>query len=89
MIGFIAAFCTTISFVPQAMKVIKTQKTDSLSLMMYALFTVGILMWLIYGYLLRDMPMMLANSITLILASMILYMKIRNKLRKRKLQKII
>lgn len=84
IIGFMAAFCTTISFLPQAIKVIKTQKTDSLSLMMYSLFTIGILMWLIYGYLLQDLPMLFANSITLVLASIILFVKVRNKLRKRR-----
>ena len=80
IIGLLAAFCTTISFLPQAIKVIRTQKTDSLSLMMYSLFTAGILMWLIYGYLLQDLPMLLANSVTLVLASIILFIIIRNKL---------
>ena len=82
IIGLIAAFCTSLSFVPQAVKVIKTNDTESLSLTMYSLFSFGILMWLIYGILLKDIPMLIANTITLVLALIILIMKIRHRMRK-------
>ena len=48
-IGYVAAFCTTVSFLPQAIKTIQTKDTSGISLYMYALFTVGTLFWLIYG----------------------------------------
>ncbi len=78
IIGLTAAACTTISFLPQAIKVIKTRDTKSLSLPMYMIFTTGVLLWLIYGLLVRDIPMIAANTITsvfsaIILISIILY----------------
>lgn len=75
--GLVAAFCTTISFVPQAVKTIKTKDTSSISLTMYLLFTFGTLMWLVYGLLSGNLPVILANAITFLLASIILYFKIR------------
>lgn len=77
--GLVAAVCTTASFVPQAVKTIKTQDTTSISLVMYLLFTFGTLMWLIYGLLSNNMPVILANAITLLLASTILYFKMRHQ----------
>lgn len=76
-IGFIAALLTTFSFIPQAYKVYKTQKTTDLSLGMFSLFTLGVLLWTIYGILLAAFPIILANTITFILAFYILIMKIR------------
>ncbi|MDY6993144.1 MAG: SemiSWEET transporter [Pseudomonadota bacterium] len=76
-IGFIAALLTTFSFMPQAYKVYKTQKTTDLSLGMFSLFTLGVLLWTIYGILLAAFPIILANIITFILAFYILIMKIR------------
>ena len=76
--GLIAAFCTTLSFVPQAVKTIKTQDTSSISLAMYLLFTFGTGMWLVYGLESHNMPVILANAITLLLASTILFFKIKH-----------
>ncbi|MEP1033203.1 SemiSWEET transporter [Ekhidna sp.] len=76
-IGFIAAFLTTISFAPQALKTIRTKNTEGISLVMYILFTSGIFCWLIYGLYLDDLPIILANSITLILSATILIMKVK------------
>ena len=56
IIGLIAAACTTLSFLPQAIKVIKTKNTSDLSLTMYLILTTGLLLWLIYGYLINDIP---------------------------------
>ena len=56
VIGLIAAACTTFAYVPQAVKTIKTKNTKSLSLIMYVIMTVGIVLWLSYGILLRDLP---------------------------------
>lgn len=79
IIGLLAASCTTISFLPQAIKVIKTKQTKDLSLSMYSIFTSGILFWLIYGILIKDLPIMIANSITLVFTIIILSMKIKYK----------
>jgi MtN3 and saliva related transmembrane protein len=76
-IGLIAAFCTTISFLPQAIKTIRTKDTSSISLSMYSLFTSGTLLWLIYGMLTVNIPVMTANAITLIFATIILIYKIK------------
>ncbi|WP_416306918.1 SemiSWEET transporter [Neptunicella sp. SCSIO 80796] len=77
-IGFIAAFCTTFSFAPQVLMVIKTGDTSSLSLAMYIVFTAGVALWLGYGILRGDVAVIAANALTLVLASIILYKKIYN-----------
>ena len=79
IIGLAAATCTTFSFLPQAIKVIKTRQTKDLSLVMYAVFTLGVFLWLLYGILVNDVPLIIANSITIIFAATILIMKIRYK----------
>ena len=70
-IGLVAACCTTLAFVPQAIRAISTRQTKDISLLTYLLFVVGIVLWLIYGL------MIIANSITLCLASAILVTKLR------------
>lgn len=77
MIGTVAAILTTISFVPQAWSVLKTKDVRSISLPMYILFTIGVLCWTIYGIQIHNMQILIANGITLVLASCILYCKIR------------
>ncbi len=74
--GYFAAAATTVSFVPQAIKVIKTGDTKSISLWMYVLFSTGVLLWLIYGIMLSATPVILANAITLLLAAIILGYKL-------------
>ena len=78
-IGFFAAFCTTIAFLPQAIKVFKSKSTKDISLYMFIIFTIGVLSWLIYGIIINDMPIMLANAVTLILSFFILIYKIKYK----------
>ena len=79
IIGLAAATCTTLSFLPQAIKVIKTRQTKDLSLVMYSVFTLGVFLWLVYGILVKDAPLIIANIITGMLAAIILIMKIRYK----------
>jgi len=74
--GTIAAVLTTVSFVPQALKTLKTKHTHDISLFMYVLFTLGVAMWLIYGIQMNSMPIILANAITLCLIIPILIMKL-------------
>jgi MtN3 and saliva related transmembrane protein len=77
LIGGLAATLTTISFVPQAWQVWRTRHTADISLGMYALFTSGVAFWLFYGILLNAWPVIIANSITLLLAGMVLAMKLK------------
>lgn len=83
MIGYIAATLTTLSFLPQAILTIKTRDTESLSLGMYSAFTLGVLMWMIYGLYLADMAIIFSNGVTFILAASILGFKIYNTLTSR------
>ena len=77
IIGMVAAVLTTVSFVPQVWHSFKTRDVSGISLPMYSLFTVGIALWLAYGILLGAWPLIVANGITLSLASAILGMKLR------------
>jgi len=78
LIGFIAGALVLVSFVPQVMKSWKTKKTGDLSLVMYVCMIAGLCLWLIYGILLRDMPIITANGLALLLALSILILKIRH-----------
>ena len=78
-IGFFAAFCTTIAFLPQAAKVWKTKSTKDISLLMFIIFTIGVFSWLIYGITISDLPVILANTVTLILSLFILVFKLKYK----------
>tara|TARA_Y100000816_G_C25664969_1_gene352792 strand:- start:162 stop:443 length:282 start_codon:yes stop_codon:yes gene_type:complete len=78
-IGFFAAFCTTFAFLPQAIKVYQTKSTKDISLYMFLIFTIGVLSWLIYGLIIKDLPVILANAVTLILSFFILIYKLRFK----------
>lgn len=77
LIGFLAGTLTTISLFPQAMKCWKEKQTRDLSLGMYIVFTLGIVLWLVYGSLIGDWPMILANGVSLAVSSSILIMKIK------------
>ncbi len=78
VIGLLAAILTSSSFLPQALKTIRTKDTSSISLSMYILFTLGTLLWFIYGLATNNFPVWVANGFTLILASIILFFKIQN-----------
>lgn len=77
LIGTLAAILTTISFLPQALHTFRTKDVRGISLGMYSAFTLGVAMWLIYGLLLGAWPVVIANVVTLALASTILAMKLR------------
>ena len=76
-IGGIAATFTTCSFIPQVLRVWKTRHTQDISLLMYTFFTTGVALWLVYGILLGAWPIIIANSITLLLAGTVLALKLR------------
>lgn len=76
-IGYVAATLTTASFLPQAWKTFRSRDVSGISLGMYALFTTGVALWLVYGLVLGNLPITLANAITLALALAVLVMKLR------------
>ncbi|MDR3371577.1 SemiSWEET transporter [Rhodoferax sp.] len=77
LIGTLAAVLTTASFLPQAWHTFHTKDVSGVSLGMYSVFTIGVACWLLYGVLLSAWPIVIANAITLSLASAILAMKLR------------
>ncbi len=77
LIGGLAATLTTTAFIPQVWQVWRTRHTRDISLAMYATFTCGVALWLVYGIQLGAWPIILANSITLLLAGTVLILKLR------------
>ena len=75
LIGYVAATLTTISFFPQALKTLRSKDTNSISLRMYLLFTTGVMFWSIYGWMVGDRPVLIANLITLVPAIVVLGIK--------------
>ena len=76
-LGFAAATLTTVSFVPQAWMTFRTRNVSGISLAMYRAFTLGIALWLVYGIRIGAWPLIVANTVTLVLAGAVLAMKIR------------
>jgi MtN3 and saliva related transmembrane protein len=79
LIGYIAATLCTFSFLPQAIKTIRTRDTSALSMPTYLVFFIGIALWTYYGYLSGIASILIGNSITLVLAGIILFFKIIEK----------
>ena len=79
IIGMSAAILTTLAFVPQVLRVIKLKKTDGLSLSTYIIFTLGVVLWLVYGFFKNSISMVLGNGITLILSLIILVYIVKGK----------
>lgn len=75
IVSSIAAVLTTTSFVPQAIKTIRTKNTAGISFLMYLLFTIGVAFWAAFGYLISNYPSFIANVITFILAGTVLVIK--------------
>jgi MtN3 and saliva related transmembrane protein len=83
LIGYAAALLTTGSFLPQALLTLRTRDVSGISASMYSAFIAGVALWLLYGVLLGEWPIIIANSITLLLASTILVIKLREDSRAR------
>ena len=77
LLGYMAASLTTLSFVPQAVKTLRSGDTAAISLRMYLLFTSGVALWGVYGWLQGDGPLVVANAVTLVSAGLILQSKVR------------
>lgn len=79
IIGTFAAICTTVSFLPQVIKIIRTRHTSDLSLPMYIIFMIGILSWFYYGIMTDSMPIIAANAVTAVFCAYIILMKLKYK----------
>jgi len=77
IVGYIAAVGTTGAFIPQALKVYRTKKTEDLSLGTFLLFSAGVLLWVVFGVIIRSIPIIMANGITFIISCYILTMIIK------------
>ena len=75
--GFLAAFCTTVSFVPQLARIVKLRSAHEISLGMFSLFSVGVFLWLLYGLWIGSKPVIASNALTLILSVTILILKLK------------
>ncbi len=78
VVGFIAAILTTTAFLPQALHSWKTRDLSGISFNMYVTFTLGVMLWLIYGFFIKSMPVIAANVITLPTTVMILFLKMKD-----------
>lgn len=76
IIGIVAGICTTIAFLPQVVKTWRSKSAKDLSLGMFSIFCTGVALWLTYGILIGDLPIILANSFTFLLAGCLLYFKL-------------
>ncbi len=79
ILGLLAGTLTTIAFVPQVLKTWKSKSAKDLSLGMFLIFCTGVLLWLIYGILIYNIPIITANFTTLLLSSILLFFKVRFK----------
>ena len=79
LLGYLAAVCTTVAFVPQVLKTYKSKSAESLSLGMFLFFASGIVLWLVYGIMINEYPIIVANLVTLVLAIILIYFKFRYK----------
>jgi MtN3 and saliva related transmembrane protein len=78
LIGLAAAFCTTVAYLPQVIQTWRTRSTKDISLATFLVLTTGLVLWLVYGAILHDVPLIAANGATLLLSVVILYFKLRH-----------
>jgi MtN3 and saliva related transmembrane protein len=76
-LGFVAAFCTTVAFVPQLVRVLRLRSAREISLPTFLLFSVGVFLWLLYGLYTGSKPVIASNAVTLVLSLSILALKLR------------
>jgi MtN3 and saliva related transmembrane protein len=79
IMGYLAIFFTTVSFLPQAIKTLKTRRVGDLSLITYLFLFLGSLSWFLYGSYLNDFPLMATNSMTTVLTGLILFLIMKEK----------
>jgi MtN3 and saliva related transmembrane protein len=77
VIGLVAAFCTTVAFVPQVVRTWKSRSTEDISLGMFGFYSTGIFAWLVYGLMIGDVPLIASNGVTFVLSLIMLGFKLR------------
>ena len=77
ILGYMAAGLTTASFLPQAIRTLKTRETEAISLTMYSAFCSGVFLWLVYGLIIKNWPIVVANALTFLFAGIIWFLKFR------------
>ncbi len=79
LIGYLSAFLTTFAFVPQAYHSWKTRDLSGVSLPMYSIFSLGVMGWIVYGIMIASWPIVVANSVTLVLALAVFCLKLKHR----------
>jgi MtN3 and saliva related transmembrane protein len=79
VLGIVAGTCSTISFLPQVIKSWKTRQTEDISLLSFAVFSIAVILWLVYGILIKDIPILLTNVLVLLQTASIIVMKLMFK----------
>ena len=82
IVGYLSGMCTTLAFLPQAIKSIVTKNVSGLSLYMYIIYCIGLVFWILYGVYLHSFQIILFNIITLVFNVIILYMIITSRVKK-------
>lgn len=77
LVGLLAATCTTVAFLAQVIKTVRTKETRDLSLAMYLILTAGLSLWLLYGFVIQNLPIISANSVSLLLSLTVLLLKLK------------
>ena len=84
LLGYIAGICTAIVFLPQSVQTVKSKNVQGLALSSYIIYNIGMVAWILYGIYLKSIQMIVFNSISLIFATIILYMIIKDKIKHKK-----
>ena len=79
ILGLAAAFFTTVSNIPQAVKIIKTRETKGVSAITYSALLFGLILWVVYGVMRDDLPLIIANSISAVITATVLFLKLISK----------
>ena len=82
MLGYLAGVCTAIAFLPQVIQTIKDRNVSGLSLTSYIIYCSGVVSWILYGYYLHSLQMIVFNSVSLLFSSIVLVLIIKNRLNK-------
>jgi len=78
-LGMLAGLLSTVAFIPQVLKVWRTESTKGISRTMYILYIFGLVLWIFYAYLIQSIPLLITEIVTVIMAAYILFMKLKNQ----------
>ena len=77
VLGLVAGGLTTFAILPQLIKILKTKSTKDISLLLFIMAFLGVILWLVYGFLINDIPVMVGNGISLLLVGSVLILKLK------------